>query len=426
MIPVYSVEQFKTAFISRKTKKQPFDDKVMETVKEVIENVKNRGEIALKEYTEEFDGGIPNEWIVTDEERNAAWKAVSPAVIESLQKAADNIRSFHSKQLQQSRMMEMTPEIVSGQLFRPIERVGVYVPGGKAVYPSTVLMNAIPAALAGVSEIVMTTPARDGVAISPILSVAADIAGVHTIYKMGGSQAIAVLAYGIDGITPVDKIVGPGNAYVAAAKSLVFGDVGIDMIAGPSEVAIIADESANPRFIAADLIAQAEHDEKARPFVFSTSKRILEETMVEVEKQCAVLPRKEIAEVALQSEGAAVFVESIDEAFKLVNALAPEHLELQIDNALAQLSKVKNAGSVFIGHYTPESVGDYFAGPNHVLPTSGTARFSSGLSVDDFIKKTTYVYYSEQALQQAAQHIESIAFEEQLEGHARAVKVRME
>ncbi|CAM3907833.1 histidinol dehydrogenase [Lederbergia lenta] len=426
MISAYSKDQFTNHFISRKTKKKPFDDEVMETVKEVIENVRNRGEVALKEYTKKFDGGIPNEWIVSEEERKAAWNEVSSDVIESLQKAAENIRSFHSKQLQQTRMMEMTEEIISGQLFRPIERVGVYVPGGKAVYPSTVLMNAIPAVLAGVNQIVMTTPSRGGGAISPILSVAADIAGVHTIYKMGGSQAIAVLAYGIDGIQPVDKIVGPGNAYVAAAKSLVFGDVGIEMIAGPSEVAIIADETANPRFIAADLIAQAEHDEKARPFVFSTSQRVLDETMIEVRKQCEVLPRKEIAEVALTNEGAAVFVKTIEEAFQLVNALAPEHLELQIDDALAHLSKVKNAGSVFIGHYTPESVGDYFAGPNHVLPTSGTARFSSGLSVDDFIKKTTFVYYSEQALQHAAPHIESIAFEEQLEGHARAVKVRLE
>ncbi|MBS4209277.1 histidinol dehydrogenase [Bacillus sp. FJAT-50079] len=426
MIPTYLADQFTATFISRKTKKSSFDGQIIETVKEVIENIKANGEAALKQYTEKFDGGVPEQWIVTDEERKAAWEEVPQDVIESLQKSAANIRSFHGKQLQQSRMMEMTEDIVSGQLFRPIERVGVYVPGGTAVYPSTVLMNTIPAVLAGVSEIVMTTPARNGGAISPILSVAADIAGVHTIYKMGGSQAIATLAYGIEGIDPVDKIVGPGNAYVACAKSLVFGDVGIDMIAGPSEVAIIADETANPRFIAADLLAQAEHDQKARPFLFSTSEKILKETKEELKKQCDTLPRKEIAEVALTSEGAAVLVESLDEAFRLVNALAPEHLELQVADPLAQLSKVKNAGSVFIGHYTPESVGDYFAGPNHVLPTAGTARFSSGLSVDDFVKKTTYVYYSEQALRNAAPYIERIATEEQLAGHARAVKVRME
>jgi len=426
MIPVYTPEQFVEAFISRKTKKQAFEDGVMSTVKEVLENIRNNGEKALKEYTLKFDGGIPENWEVSEEERKKAWEQVPDELIEALKKAADNIRKFHSKQLQQSRMMEMTDDIISGQLFRPIDRVGVYVPGGTAVYPSSVLMNAIPAVLAGVREIVMATPARGGESITPILSVAADIAGVHKIYKIGGSQAIAALAYGTEEIEPVDKIVGPGNAYVAAAKSLVFGDVGIEMIAGPSEVAIIADETANPKFVAADLIAQAEHDEKARAFIFSTSERLVEETLVEVKRQCAELPRREIAEVSLVKEGAAVVVNSIDEAFRLVNELAPEHLEIQVENALQYLSKVKNAGSVFIGSYTPEPVGDYFAGPNHILPTSGTARFSSGLSVDDFVKKTTFVYYSEEALRNAAPYIEKIATEEQLDGHARAVKVRLE
>jgi len=426
MIPVCTPEQFVEAFISRKTKKQAFEDGVMSTVKEVLENIRNNGEKALKEYTLKFDGGIPENWEVSEEERKKAWEQVPDELIEALKKAADNIRKFHSKQLQQSRMMEMTDDIISGQLFRPIDRVGVYVPGGTAVYPSSVLMNAIPAVLAGVREIVMATPARGGESITPILSVAADIAGVHKIYKIGGSQAIAALAYGTEEIEPVDKIVGPGNAYVAAAKSLVFGDVGIEMIAGPSKVAIIADETANPKFVAADLIAQAEHDEKARAFIFSTSERLVEETLVEVKRQCAELPRREIAEVSLMKEGAAVVVNSIDEAFRLVNELAPEHLEIQVENALQYLSKVKNAGSVFIGSYTPEPVGDYFAGPNHILPTSGTARFSSGLSVDDFVKKTTFVYYSEEALRNAAPYIEKIATEEQLDGHARAVKVRLE
>ncbi|MBS4179304.1 histidinol dehydrogenase [Lederbergia citrea] len=425
MIPTFTTDEFTATYISKKSKKKPFDDNVMETVKEVIENVRTRGEVALKEYTEKFDGGIPHSWQVTEEERAKAWQEVPEEVIEALERAAKNIRNFHSKQLQQSRMMEMTDDIITGQLFRPLERVGIYVPGGKACYPSTVLMNAIPAVLAGVSEIVMATPLRGGGAITPILSVAADIAGVHTIYKMGGSQAIAALAYGTEQIESVDKIVGPGNAYVAAAKSLVFGDVGIDMIAGPSEVAIIADETADPVFIAADLIAQAEHDEKARAFIFSTSEKVLEATLAEVKKQCAELPRKGIVEVSLINESAAVKVGSIEEAFRLSNALAPEHLEIQLENALTHLSKVKNAGSVFIGNYTPEAVGDYFAGPNHTLPTSGTARFSSGLSVDDFIKKTTYVYYSEQALRNAAPYIETLAKEEELDGHARAVKVRL-
>lgn len=246
MIPIFTVEKFTANFTSRKTKKQPFDAEVLQTVQEVIENVSTRGDEALKEYTEKFDGGVPENWEVTAEERKKAWEQLSPEIIEALKKAAGNIRSFHSKQLQQSRMMELSDDIIAGQLFRPIARVGIYVPGGKACYPSTVLMNAIPAILAGVSEIIMVTPSRGGQEIAPILSVAADIAGVHKIYKIGGSQAIAALAYGTETIEPVDKIVGPGNAYVAAAKSLVFGDVGIDMIAGPSEVAIIADETANP------------------------------------------------------------------------------------------------------------------------------------------------------------------------------------
>ncbi|RST56973.1 histidinol dehydrogenase [Siminovitchia terrae] len=426
MIPAYTVNQFKDTFISAKTKKQPFDDEVLETVKKIMEDIRTRGDEALQEYTEKFDGYSGDNWEVTKEERKAAWKEVSSEVIESLERAAANIKSFHSKQLQQSRMMEMTDDIISGQLFRPIERAGIYVPGGKACYPSTVLMNAIPASLAGVQKIVMVTPVRGGDTIPAVLSVAADIAGVDTIYKVGGSQAIAALAYGTDKIPSVDKIVGPGNAFVAAAKSLVFGDVGIDMIAGPSEVAIIADETATPAFVAADLIAQAEHDERARSFLFTTSKQLVDETIVELQKQCAELPRKDIAEVSLTNEGAIVLVNSLEEAFELANALAPEHLEIQVENALQHLSKVKNAGSVFIGHHTPEAVGDYFAGPNHVLPTVGTARFSSGLSVDDFVKKTTYVYYSEKALRNAAPYVETLATKEELDGHARAVKVRLE
>ncbi len=425
MIPIYTAEQFAEKFTASKTKKQAFDADILQTVKEIVEAVRDQGDVALKHYTEKFDGTVPSNWTVTKEERDAAWNEVSPKVIESLKKAAENIRSFHSKQLQQSRMMEMSDDIITGQLFRPIERVGIYVPGGTAVYPSTVLMNAIPAQLAGVNEIMMVTPARNGEKISPVLSIAADLAGVDTIYKIGGSQAIAALAYGTESIPSVDKIVGPGNAYVAAAKSIVYGDVGIDMIAGPSEVAIVADETANPVFVAADLIAQAEHDERARSFILTTSKTLLDETVKELEKQCAKLPRKSIAITSLANEGGAVVVNSLDEAFNLVNALAPEHLEIQVEHPLEKLGKVKNAGSVFIGHYTPEALGDYFAGPNHVLPTVGTARFSSGLSVDDFIKKTTYVYYSEQALRDAAPYVEAIATEEELEGHAQAVKVRL-
>ncbi len=284
-------------------------------------------------------------------------------------------------------MMQAENGIISGQLFRPIDRVGIYVPGGTACYPSSVLMNAIPAVLAGVEEVIMVTPVRNGEEIAPILSVAADIAGVTTIYRVGGAQAIAALAYGTETIPAVDKIVGPGNAYVAAAKSLVFGDVGIDMIAGPSEVAIIADGTANPIFIAADLIAQAEHDTNARAFLITTSSEMMKQVQLELENQCDDLPRQSIAEAALTEKGAGVVVKTLEEAFQIANKIAPEHLEVQVKDPISYLNKVRHAGSVFLGHYTPEALGDYYAGPNHVLPTSGTARFSSGLSVDDFVKK---------------------------------------
>ncbi|MRH42583.1 histidinol dehydrogenase [Aquibacillus halophilus] len=424
MIPNYSSESFVETFLPKKKSNQA-DKEVLEIARKIIDDIRANGDEALKKYVKKFDGGVPKRWEVTKEERLDAWNQVSNETIDSLKKAADNIRSFHSKQLQSSRFMDVNDEIISGQLFRPIERVGIYVPGGTACYPSSVLMNAIPAVLAGVEEVIMVTPARNGESIAPILSVAADIAGVTTIYKIGGIQAIASIAYGTETIPTVDKIVGPGNAYVAAAKSLVFGDVGIDMIAGPSEVAIIADRSARPEYIASDLIAQAEHDKNARAFLFSTSEALIKQTIVEVEKQCAILPRREIAESALKVKSAVVLVKDIDKAFELVNLLAPEHLEIQLVDPLSYLGKVKNAGSVFLGNYTPEALGDYYAGPNHVLPTSGTARFSSGLSVDDFLKKTTFLYYSENALKQASSHVVNIAMEEQLAGHARAVQKRI-
>ena len=426
MIRNYSPEQFINNFIQCRYKEKSMQEEIVNIAKEVIKSIRLNGEEALKEYVKKFDGIVPKQWEVTKEERELAWKNISNEIVVTLKKAAKNIKEFHKKQLQQSRFMDLSDDIISGQLFRPIERVGIYVPGGTACYPSTVLMNAIPASLAGVEEIIMTTPARMGERISPILSVAADIAGVDKIYKIGGIQAIAALAYGTETIQAVDKIVGPGNAYVAAAKSLVFGDVGIDMIAGPSEVAIIADENANPTFIAADLIAQAEHDVQARTFLFTTSEKLLSETKLELIKQCECLPRREIAEKSLEFQSASVIVDSIDMAFDLVNQLAPEHLEIQLDQPLTYLNKVKNAGSVFLGYHTPEALGDYFAGPNHVLPTGGTARFSSGLSVDDFMKKTTFLYYSKAALENASKDVVTLANQENLAGHARAVQVRIQ
>jgi histidinol dehydrogenase len=425
MIPNYTVEEFKSAFIETNIKGQAMDKDILKVAEDIIYKVRTEGEDGLREIVKRLDGDVPERWEVSKDERRLAWDLVPEDLVDALEKAANNIRRFHSKQLQTSRVMDMSEDIISGQLFRPIERVGIYVPGGTALYPSTVLMNAIPAVLAGVNEVVMVSPAKFGGNIDPVLIVAADIAGVDKIYKIGGVQAIATLAYGIKTIPPVDKIVGPGNQYVAAAKTLVFGDVGIDMIAGPSEVAIIADEAANPVFVAADLIAQAEHDANARTFLFSTSKELLDQATIELEKQSNLLPRKDIIQKSLTRRSALVEVADVDEAFQLVNQLAPEHLEIQLENPMRFLGKVKNAGSVFLGQFTPEALGDYFAGPNHVLPTSRTARFSSGLSIDDFMKKTTYLYYSEKALIDAEPFISLIAQKEQLDGHANAVKVRL-
>lgn len=425
MIPKYTIEEFKRVFIETNGKSRAMDKEVLKVAEDIIYKVRTEGETALREIVEKLDGAVPERWEISIDERRQAWDLVPEELIDSIEKAAENIRRFHSKQLQTSRVMDMSADVISGQLFRPIERVGIYVPGGTALYPSTVLMNAIPAVLAGVNEVVMVSPARLGGNIDPVLIVAADIAGVDRIYKIGGVQAIATLAYGVESIPPVDKIVGPGNQYVAAAKALVFGDVGIDMIAGPSEVAIIADEKANPIFVAADLIAQAEHDANARTFLFSISKELLDQVAIELEKQSDRLPRKDIIQKSLTRRSALVEVADVDEAFYLANQLAPEHLEIQLENPIRFLGKVKNAGSVFLGQFTPEALGDYYAGPNHVLPTSRTARFSSGLSVDDFMKKTTYLYYSEKALIEAEPFISQMAQKEQLDGHAEAVKVRL-
>ncbi|MBM7540799.1 histidinol dehydrogenase [Amphibacillus cookii] len=424
MISTYRASEFE-AMLHAQKKQSNQTSEAYQVAKEVIAEVQADGDRALAKYVEKFDGVVPDRYLVSEQEREQAWQQVDDQTIQALKNAAENIRAFHAKQIKQSKFMQDELDIVSGQLYRAIDKVGIYVPGGTACYPSSVLMNAIPAVLAGVEEVIMVTPARHGAEIAPILSVAADIAGVSSIYKIGGIQAVAALAYGTESIPSVDKIVGPGNAYVAAAKALVYGDVGIDMIAGPSEVAIIADQTANPAHVAADLIAQAEHDTNARAFLFTPSQQLIDETKVELSKQTERLPRAEIAVSALKANGALVMVEHLDDAFRLSNMLAPEHLEIQVDHALDYLKYVKHAGSVFLGHYTPESLGDYYAGPNHVLPTSGTAKFSSGLSVDDFVKKTTFLYYSKTALQNAAQDVITIAEEEQLAGHARAVSQRL-
>ena len=423
MVSIYQANEFEELLTSQK-KTSLQSDQAYQVAREVIAAIQEEGDKALDKYVEKFDGRVPNNYVVSDEERKRAWEQISPKTIDALKRAAKNIEAFHAKQVNQSKFMQTEPDIISGQIYTPVDKVGIYVPGGTACYPSSVFMNAIPAILAGVKEVIMVTPARSGEEIEPILSVAADICGVSKIYKIGGIQAVAALAYGTETVTPVDKIVGPGNAYVAAAKALVYGDVGIDMIAGPSEVAIIADDSANPVYVAADLIAQAEHDTLARAFLISTSDDLIKQVEQELEAQLAVLPRAEIAGEAIENFGGLIKVDNIDEAFRISNLIAPEHLEIQLNDSLSYLGYVKHAGSIFLGHYTPESLGDYYAGPNHVLPTSGTAKFSSGLSVADFVKTTTFLYYTEKALKQAADDVIQIAEEEQLSGHARAVSKR--
>lgn len=424
MVTIYQAKEFE-ALLKDQKKTSLQSDQAYQVAKEVIAAIQEEGDVALNRYVEKFDGRVPDNYVVSDEERKQAWEKISPKTIAALKRAAKNIESFHAKQVNQSKFMQTEPDIISGQIYTPIDKVGIYVPGGTACYPSSVFMNAIPAVLAGVKEVVMVTPARSGEQIEPILSVAADICGVSKIYKIGGIQAVAALAYGTETVEPVDKIVGPGNAYVAAAKALVYGDVGIDMIAGPSEVAIIADDSANPVYVAADLIAQAEHDTLARAFLISTSDQLIRQVEQELETQLAVLPRADIAGEAIKNYGGLIKVDNLDEAFRISNIIAPEHLEIQLNDSLSYLGYVKHAGSIFLGHYTPESLGDYYAGPNHVLPTSGTAKFSSGLSVADFVKTSTFLYYTEKALKQAADDVIQIAEEEQLSGHARAVSRRI-
>lgn len=424
MVTIYQANEFEMKLKEQK-KTSLQSDQAYQVAREVIAAIQEEGDKALDKYVQKFDGRVPDNYVVSAEERKQAWEEISPKTIEAMKRAVKNIEKFHAKQIEQSKLMQTEPGVISGQIFTPIDRVGLYVPGGTACYPSSVFMNAIPAALAGVEEIVMVTPARSGEQIEPILSVAADLCGVTTIYKIGGIQAVAALAYGTETVEPVDKIVGPGNAYVAAAKALVYGDVGIDMIAGPSEVAIIADDSANPVYVAADLIAQAEHDTLARAFLITPSDELIKAVEEELETQLAVLPRVDIAREAIKNFGGLIKVADLNEAFRISNLIAPEHLEIQLNDSLSYLGYVKHAGSIFLGHYTPESLGDYYAGPNHVLPTTGTAKFSSGLSVDDFIKHTTFLYYNEEALNKVADDVIQIAEEEQLSGHALAVSKRL-
>ena len=400
---------------------------ISEAVAEIIETVRNRGDAALFEYAERFDGAAPAALEVTTDEWDAAVSRVEPEFLEIFRRAANNIEDFHRHQVRQGFITNSGDGIVTGQKITPIERVGLYIPGGTAAYPSSALMNAIPAKIAGVSELIMVTPpGPDGGIKNDYILAAARVAGVDRVFKTGGAQAVAALAYGTGSIPKVDKIVGPGNAYVAEAKRQVFGVVGIDMIAGPSDVLVIADETANPVFVAADMLAQAEHDVLASAILITDSRSLANAVAMEIERQLAVLPRTEIARQSIENNGLIIITASIPIAVETANLIAPEHLELCVDNAFEYLSQVKNAGSIFLGKNTPEALGDYFAGPNHTLPTLSMARFSSPLSVDDFVKKSSFTFYSPDALRLVGGDIVKFAQKEGLDAHALSVSKRLE
>jgi histidinol dehydrogenase len=398
----------------------------LEVVQKIIADIRANGDAALREYTLKFDRVNLESFAVPEAEIEEAYGLVEQRYVEIVREAAENIRIFHEKQLRPSWMTTEENGTILGQKITPLDSVGVYVPGGTAAYPSSVLMNVVPAHVAGVKRIVMVSPPdKETGKLPPAVLVAAKEAGVKEIYKVGGAQAIATLAYGTDSIQPVDKITGPGNIFVALAKKEVFGDVDIDMIAGPSEIAVLADDSAYADEVAADLLSQAEHDPRACSVLVTPSMKLAEEVAAEVEKQLAILPRREIAERSIEDYGAIYVTADLEEAIATVNQLAPEHLEVVVENAMEVLGKIHHAGAIFVGRYSSEPVGDYFAGPNHVLPTNGTARFSSPLNVDDFQKKSSVIIYSEKALKDNAAKIAEFARMEGLEAHARAVEARL-
>lgn len=397
---------------------------VTETVSEIINNVMMNGDKAVREYTIKFDGKAPDTFEVPKEELTALTADCDPEFIATLKKAADNIRNFHERQKQQSWLTTKDNGVIMGQRIRGLKRVGLYVPGGTAAYPSSVLMNAIPAKIAGVSELIMVTPPGKDGKPNPDIMAAAAIAGVDRVFLMGGAQAVAALAYGTESVPKVDKIVGPGNIFVATAKKLLYGTVDIDMIAGPSEILVLADESANPKFLAADLMSQAEHDKLASAILITTSDKLAEDTIKEIYRQVEELSRKDIIEYSLDNYGVIIVCDTMERAIELANELAPEHLEVCCENPMEYVGKLDNAGSVFLGNYSPEPLGDYFAGPNHVLPTSGTARFFSPLSVDTFVKKSSFIYYTENALQNDSDDIIRFANTEGLTAHANSIIVR--
>jgi len=423
MIRIYHYNEVDSAQIFARDNDAPGVESV---VSEIIADVVNNGDDALYKYALKLDRAQLDALEVSDAEIEEAFASVEPAFLEIIREAAANIRAFHQKQVRNSFVLNEKDGIVIGQKVTPIEKVGLYVPGGTAAYPSTVLVDSIPAMIAGCSQIVMVTPPNAQGKVNPVILAAAKIAGVTRIFKVGGAQAIAALAYGTESVPKVDKIVGPGNAYVAEAKKQVFGKVSIDMIAGPSEILVVADASNQPKVIAADLLSQAEHDKMASAVLVTDDIVFAKKVADELEMQIPLLPRAEIARHSIDNNGKIIVAESLSTAIDIANEIAPEHLELCVDNPFDYLDKVKHAGSVFMGKYCPESLGDYFAGPNHTLPTSGTARFSSPLSVDDFVKKTQFTYYTENALRTVSDKVAYFAEREGLHAHAKSATIRFE
>ena len=398
--------------------------KVTESVTEIIEAVRLEGDAALDRYTKLFDGSVPERLEVTKEEMEEAVNSVAPEFLTAVKNAAERIKDFHARQKQQSWLTTKENGVILGQRIRGLKRVGLYVPGGTAAYPSSVLMNAIPAKIAGVEELIMVTPPMKNGGANPHILAAAYVAGVDRVFLAGGAQAVAALAYGTERVPKVDKIVGPGNIYVATAKKLLYGVVDIDMIAGPSEILIVADDSAKPEFLAADLMSQAEHDVLASAILLTNSEKIASETVEALKRQVEDMPRKDIIKKSLKDYGAIIVCQNLSEAVDFANELAPEHLEMCVENPMEYIGRMDNAGSVFLGNYSPEPLGDYYAGPNHVLPTGGTARFFSPLSVDSFVKKSSFIYYTESALSQDKDDVITLAEAEGLGAHANSIKVR--
>jgi histidinol dehydrogenase len=409
-----------------KSRAQNSDKDVIPAVSEIIENVKANGDSAVKDYTIKFDGKAPEKVEISAEDIDGLISKCTPEYLETVKKAAANIADFHQRQVQQSWLTTKENGVIMGQRVRGLKRVGIYVPGGTAAYPSSVLMNAVPAKIAGVNEIVMCTPPQKDGTPNPNIIAAAKIAGVDRIFLMGGAQAVAAMAYGTQSVPKVDKIVGPGNIFVATAKKLLYGVVDIDMIAGPSEILIIADKTADPKFLAADLMRQAEHDKLASAILLTDCAELADKTKAELTRQMEKLSRKDIIESSIDNFGAIIVCSDMKQAVDFANELAPEHLEVCCENPMEYVGKLDNAGSVFLGNYSPEPLGDYFAGPNHVLPTSGTARFFSPLSVDSFVKKSSFIYYTEDALKNDAQDVIRFADTEGLTAHANSIKVRFD